>query len=168
VARSAQLLSLNIIGQAQALEMHEALLELSQQRIQHAVVNDSQPSALLLVGRGSSDVAAIHHVQNYTQAIAARLQIESHTAFVAAAEPKLRDKLIELAQRQLASVVVLPHLLFAGEVLETIEQAVQQMRMSHPQTQWHLAQHLGAHANVAVALLERVHEVVPYYFKSLM
>jgi sirohydrochlorin ferrochelatase len=144
-----------VVGQAAPLEFHPELLALSEQRVRSAATGAGEPSRLLLVGRGNSDPAAIATVHEYAQRLGRMCQLEAETAFVAAAEPKLPRKLRELAERQWPCVVIVPHLLFTGEVLHTIGEHVAAIAREFPATRWCLAEHLGPDARLTTAILDR-------------
>lgn len=111
---------------------------------------------LLLVGRGSQ-----HPTANAEMAAFARLRWERtpvgwyEVAFTAMAEPSL-DRAIEVVARlPFTRVVVQPHLLFAGELVERVDRTVEQAARRHPRIAWISAQHLGPHPLLAEAVLHR-------------
>lgn len=159
VALAATSLGLNVVGQSAALDRHESMLKLSQQRFQEQVLPVDKKSIFLLVGRGSSDPAGIAAVQAYSADLSVRIGIRGETAFVAAANPALPEKLSELGASGATHVVVLPHILFQGEVLSTIASEVAKVRQRFPVTTWLLAAHLGPDLLVADALIARAREV---------
>lgn len=156
VFAAAKQLDLEIAGQAEPLEFHPLLLELSRQRVKQQL-GEIIPAGtvLLLVGRGNSDPLAINAVREYTQLLAESLGLRGETAFMAAAQHNLAEKLAELAQRAPACVVILPHLLFAGEVLTSIQHQVAAMAGIHGATRWLLCEHLGPEPRIATAILDR-------------
>lgn len=157
VAECAQSLGLEIMAQIAALEDHAALLELSCLRVREALPTaDLEHARVLLVGRGSGDRAAIEKVRTYARTIANLLQLPCEVAFVAVAQPRLLEKLAELGRQQVPAVIVLPHLLFRGEVLQTIQAEIAAAKAESLQTNWIMAEHLGAHRLVAEAILARI------------
>jgi sirohydrochlorin cobaltochelatase len=101
--------------------------------------------ALVVVGRGSSDTEAIAHCQLFAGLLAQRLKINQvFTGFIAIAKPTLSEALAQVAQSGLQQVVVHPHLLFHGEMLETATAAVQSARRAYPQIDWRIAEILGS------------------------
>jgi sirohydrochlorin ferrochelatase len=148
-----------ILAQAGALECSPSLLQLSQERISTALTgNDSHNTQILLVARGSSDPTAIKQVHEYGERLQAALHLPTSVAFVAMTSPNLPDGLRKLVENGAGAVVVVPHLLFQGDVLETIQKHYAIMCAQAPHIEWRLASHLGPHPLVAAALRERIHE----------
>lgn len=130
--------------QAEHLGCHPAIVELSQLRFLEALAKCSPVSAaetaLILVGRGSRDESATAEMHEF-----ARLRNEPDKAgelfvsFLAMAQPSLAETLAEVACRGFRRVVVQPHLLFQGELADTVQRAVAGKQAQHPQQQWLLA-----------------------------
>jgi sirohydrochlorin ferrochelatase len=57
-------------------------------------------------------------------------------AFLAMAQPLLAAQLASTAYRGHRQVVVQPHLLFDGELVQSIAEEIAAMVQSHPKTQW--------------------------------
>ncbi|MFO0380750.1 MAG: sirohydrochlorin chelatase [Pirellula sp.] len=120
---------------------------------------------LAMVGRGTSDPVARGHMLELT-----RLRVEStpvswqQTGFFAGGEVDV-DQLLEAAALADCDVVVVqPHLLFEGELMNKLRSKLQAMRSRFPGKTWWLAGCLGADpslADVFVGLLgEQVTAVV--------
>jgi sirohydrochlorin ferrochelatase len=147
--------------QTAALGSDDRILELSQRRFAHALA--AAPSVapadatLLLVGRGTSDPQAAEEVRQFA---VKRRNLErlpaAETCFVAAASPRLSVGISQLAAKKPRCVVVQPHLLFTGQVLEEIAEEVAAARARYPETEWRLATHLGPDPLVVDALEQRV------------
>ena len=84
---------------------------------------------------------------------------QARIAYLAMAEPRLETALEEIAELRYHRVVVQPHLLFHGELLDTITERVAQIASRWPQQQWFVAPHLGVGDLLAQAMLERFWEV---------
>jgi sirohydrochlorin ferrochelatase len=120
---------------------------------------------LAMVGRGTSDAVARGHMHELT-----RLRVESkpvswhQTGFFAGGEVDVDQLLEEAALADCDVVVVQPHLLFEGELMNKLRAKVQAMRSRFPGKTWWLAGCLGADpslADVFVGLLgEQVTAVV--------
>lgn len=142
---------------AEPLGCHEALLELAAIKFQNSLapvlrgegpaaqqITDLKP-ALVLIGRGSSDPSAIAHCQEFAAKLAARLKIEQHfTGFIAIAKPSLPEVLKQAAASGAKQIVVQPHLLFSGEMLDTTAAAVALARQQHPHINWRQSDSLGS------------------------
>jgi sirohydrochlorin cobaltochelatase len=147
------------IRQTPPLESHPAILDLSLERYQAALVGrppiPASETLLLMVGRGSNDPEA-----NAEMARFARLRYEGspvgwlETCFIAMTEPKLEQSLEVAAQMPFRRVVVQPHLLFCGELLEKVRRAVETTRSYSPNREWLVTDHLGPNPLMAAAILE--------------
>jgi len=148
------------VEQCEHLGCHPAMIALSAQRYAQALAGRSSvPSArtaLVLVGRGSHDAAATREMQSF-----AALRERAHSAasvsvgFVAMAQPALADVLECAAQSRAERIVVQPHLLFAGLLLDRIREQVADMARRQPQKEWIVTQQLGADTLVVDAIVDR-------------
>lgn len=152
---------------AQHLGMHEGLLQLSQMRYREAVDSAEQPldadPLLLVVGRGSTDQAAIAELNQYARRLAERLSVDRlECCFLAMAEPPLEAGLERAAASGARSVVILPHLLLQGDLLQRLAAQVAHARGRWPNQQWLLAGHLGPDRLLAEVVASRAGGAMPY------
>ncbi|MEX0711208.1 MAG: sirohydrochlorin chelatase [Pirellulales bacterium] len=140
------------------LGCHPAILSLSQQRCTEAIgaappASDRQ-TLLLMVGRGSRDADA-----NAEMARFARLRFERRPlgwlelAFLSMAEPSVERALEIAAGLPFPRVVVQPHLLFRGELLQRLRRNVNARTALAPTYNWLVAEHLGPDSLLAEAVL---------------
>lgn len=161
VAKVATPLGIQVLGQTAALEDHACLLELSRRRAGLEAASNwrtGSPPYLLLACRGGSDPEAIAAAKRYAAQLASSLGAQGEAAFVAIARPSLAETIARLATSGIKEVIVLPHLLFAGEVLHVIQAAVQSASEEHTAVRWTLGEHLGPHPLVLEVLLSRIAE----------
>ncbi|MCL6503320.1 MAG: sirohydrochlorin chelatase [Pirellulales bacterium] len=110
----------------------------------------------ILVGRGTSDPEGRAEFARFAHARQACCPTGGFEhCFVAAAEPSLHDTLWRAASTPYKRVVVQPHLLFRGEVWDSIAQQVDRLRDAVSHKEWLLAPHLGPHP--ALAALAAIH-----------
>ena len=139
--------------QADALGCHPALVELSQRRYREAV--DSSPeispeqTCLLLVGRGSYDDEATAELRKFADLRRSQLPgVTIQVAFIAMAQPSVAEALERLSGSGFKRVVVQPHLLFPGELLDNLAALVNKQQSNALARQWiltpALAHDLGA------------------------
>lgn len=74
--------------------------------------------------------------------------------YAAVAKPSIEEALRDAAQSSFRRVVVQPHLLFRGEVLQQIGAAVERVANEAPDQEWILTDHLGPALEVAEAIVE--------------
>ncbi len=149
--------------QAEHLGSERSLLALSKQRYDEAVASAASrfdQSLLVLVGRGSLDAEATAEMHAFARQREQIMHPGStssavEVAFVAMAEPRLPDVLERAAAGPPRRIVVQPHLLFGGVLLDRIADTVREFATRHPQHEWLTTGHLGAHTRVAEALLDR-------------
>jgi len=146
------------VHQAPHLGCHPEIIELSRRRFREALSRLPAATAgetlLLMVGRGSRDPEA-----NSEMARFARLRWESdpigwvETCFTDMAEPSLERALEMVTRLPLSTIVVQPHLLFQGELLERIRSTVELFGRSAGSYTWVVADHLGPDVRLAAAVL---------------
>lgn len=155
------------VRQAGPLGLHDAIVRLSRRR-REAIASDDTPAeatALVLVGRGSSDPTAPAQLQAFA---AATLAAAPHPArlilgFVAAARPTVAEALAAAADpsgREVRKILVQPHLLFRGHVEEQVREAVAAARAARPELEWLQVPRLGPDPLVAEALIDRAAEAI--------
>jgi sirohydrochlorin cobaltochelatase len=148
------------VEQSEHLGCHPAILALSAQRYAEALAGRSNiPSArtaLVFVGRGSHDAAATREMESFA-ALRARENSAASVSvgFVAMAQPALAEVLERAAQSSAERIVVQPHLLFAGLLLDRIREQVANMARRQPQKEWIVTQQLGADAMLVDAIADR-------------
>ncbi len=157
------------VVQTAALGCHPDLVELSATRRRQAISRlapvASTDTLLLMIGRGSSDPAAVPQLREFTEATLAadpaprpgRVEL----GFVAAARPRLDEAIATAADpaRGLPRrILVQPHLLFRGHVEEQVAEAVETGRRLRPDVEWVQVARLGADPLVARALAARIGE----------
>ena len=126
---------------AEHLGTHTSVIELSRQRYREANANLSPVSpevtCHLLVGRGTHDPAAIAEVQQFASLRADRTEAaQCRLAFLAMAQPGLAEELHLLASMPFRRVMVQPHLLFAGDLVSSIEKQVADLAGQPLQQEW--------------------------------
>ncbi len=141
------------------LGCHESIVRQSQQRYDEALEGVSalpaEEMALVIVGRGSRDRGAIDEMRRFValrgqSARASRVE----AAFVAMAEPNVPEVLRRLTSTQPRRIVVQPHLLFGGVLVDRIEAIVAQFSREHADIDWRTAAPLGPSELVCQALVD--------------
>jgi sirohydrochlorin cobaltochelatase len=147
------------IRQSAALEANPRIVELSRRRFEEALRDcgpiDREGTLVLLVTRGSSDVEAIERVREFAKQLEKVVPAaEVRPCFAAVAEPSLETALATAARDPYRRIVVQPHLLFAGEVLQQICRAVETVAAGDAKREWIVTGHLGPSPLVAEAIIE--------------
>lgn len=115
--------------------------------------------ALAMVGRGTSDREALDKMRLLT-----RLRTEgtpvawSETGFFAGGKPDVDELLDQAAESGCDTVVVQPHLLFEGELMDQLRAKVRARRKSNPTQSWWITRSLGADPALAQVFLQLLNE----------
>ncbi|MFM7137737.1 MAG: sirohydrochlorin chelatase [Planctomycetota bacterium] len=170
IAEPAAALGVAVV-RAGPLGCHPAIVELACRR-RAEVVSGHEPvaaaeTALVRVGRGSSDPTSPAQLAAFTEAtLAAEPRPRFVLAgFVAAARPTVPEALAEAGAASgggLRRIVVQPHLLFRGHVEEQVAAAVAAARAGRPELEWLTAPRLGPDPLVARAVVERAAEALAF------
>jgi len=146
---------------------HPAIVRLARERRLAAVPDDVPPerTALVMVGRGSSDPSAPGQLDAFATATLASGSRPARRllGFVAAARPTVAEALAEAADPtwpEVRRIVVQPHLLFRGHVEEQVTAAVASARASRPDLEWVQVPRLGPDPAIAEALIDRASEAI--------
>jgi len=146
-----------------ALGVHTSLVEVIFERAR-AVLEDSAPSrktALIVVGRGSSDPDA-----NADFCKLVRLVAEGRDfawvlpSFIGITTPLFEDAVELLVRARPERIVVVPYFLFAGRLIGKLSSQVDAFRARYPWVRVELAAHLGADERILAVIDERLREAV--------
>ena len=135
--------------------------------------------ALAMVGRGTSDPEALAHMRRFTDLVAEQRSLAwVSTGFFAGGVPSVDELLAQAAALRPSdptdptdrtssisssefstnptcdTVVIQPHLLFEGELMDQLRARVQRCRQESPDREWVLARCLGADEGLAGVFIE--------------
>lgn len=154
------------VCQADALGCHPALVALSRRRrdeARAAAGADGRAEAVAFVVRGSSDPSTPPQAAAFLAASLAleRVPPPAAVGFVAAARPTVAEALDGLAESARRAggawrVLVQPHLLFRGHVVERVAEEIDAARRRHPEIEWRAVERLGPDPAVVRAVIDRV------------
>ncbi|MFO0906120.1 MAG: sirohydrochlorin chelatase [Pirellulales bacterium] len=151
--------------QAAHLGCHPRILELSDRRYRAASqvgsARGGRSTLWIVVGRGSLDREALAEMEHFAQLRMATTGADDYVVcYLAMAQPSLAETLAKNAEWRYDRVILQPHLLFHGELLETIRMQVDACSRQHDSIEWLLCGHLGPDVAVAEALAGRVREAL--------
>lgn len=142
--------------------IHPDLLALVDERVEEKTpASEAQRTAVLLVGRGSSDPDA-----NSDLFKIARLFHEGRpypfveSCFVGISPPFVREGLERCRRLGAERVVVVPYFLFTGLLVERVVMQCGEFAAAHPQMQVAVARHLWPDDRIARLVLERYGEAI--------
>jgi sirohydrochlorin cobaltochelatase len=137
------------------LGCHPRIVDLSVQRFEAARTEVGGCDSLILVARGSRDESAIAETAHFARLHAERSRPETmEVAFAAMADPRLGDVLARVAEWPAHRIVVQPHLLYQGEILDQVRQLVLDARRKYPNKRFDCAEHLGPSPELAETVLD--------------
>jgi sirohydrochlorin cobaltochelatase len=137
------------------LGCHPKVIELARRRYQAARDQLGGCDTLVLVGRGSQEESATAEMLQFARILTENIAAHAiEVAFVAMAEPRLDAVLARVGEAPQARVVVQPHLLFQGEILDEVQQSVIAASRRYPRKKWLYAEHLGPSPELAEAIVD--------------
>ncbi len=160
-------------GQTAPLELNPAIIELSALRFRQAVCQAATtPScrdrcegkhcsdvALAMIGRGSRSESAAERMRQFSALRRQNTPVaELITGFIYAQKPTISEVLEKLASSTCRTIVVQPHLLFEGELIEQLRQQVAEAGERNRAQRWVVTQTLGTDFALAQTLVKLVQE----------
>ncbi|MCE9552730.1 MAG: sirohydrochlorin chelatase [Planctomycetes bacterium] len=112
----------------EALDCHPALLWLSELRYRQALCGRAsvppEKTALVMIGRGSSDAEATKSMHQFAELRSQRTPVgRLEVGFIAVQRPTLGEALQSAVAADARRIVVQPHLLFQGDLMDQVRQA---------------------------------------------
>ncbi len=153
--------------QSRPISRHAAVIDLVVARIGQTLAgseaNSADATALVMVGRGNRDPCAQADMKVLTEVVADRFRFRcATTAFYAMAQPAFPDVLAELAGGgEFQTIIVQPHLLFAGRLYQAICQQVAEAADRFPQVRFRTTDYLGPQQEIAAAIAARIRQIEP-------
>jgi sirohydrochlorin ferrochelatase len=149
------------IDQASHLGCHARILELSTQRYHEAISERPgvapEETVLVLVGRGSRDPRATLEMRQFAQLRARQTPVRQlETGFLAMERPPLTELLPQVGAAGASRIVVQPHLLLPGCLLEQVRAEVERASRQWDRSEWVVTEPLGPDRLVAQAVVEMV------------
>jgi sirohydrochlorin cobaltochelatase len=120
---------------------HPLVLELAHRRLVESLAGRCavlpERTLLIAVGRGSSDDAATAEMRRFACRLAERASIPNvQVVFLALAKPLLAQVLAKVDLATISRVIVQPHLLFHGELVERLRRQVDEIALQRPDQEW--------------------------------
>ena len=147
--------------QTEPLGLQEPMIELAASRFREAADPQIDPAetCLLLIGRGSRDNEATADMRQLGELLHWRLGIgQTEVGFLAMAQPSAQDIIQAATKSNYRQIVVQPHLLFHGELLDRLQVNVEAAAASAPAKTWRLSHVLGKETDsLAHILLQAIH-----------
>jgi sirohydrochlorin cobaltochelatase len=128
------------VTHAAHLGCHPSIVKLSIRRCEQALEFKPhvppEQCCLLIVGRGSSDQSAVTEMHQFARVRHERSGLQTQVAFLAMARPLLDEHLAALAAWRFHRIIVQPHLLFDGELADSLRAQVAARAKQSPEKEW--------------------------------
>ncbi len=157
VAIACEKLGVQAVAQSAPLGTHPSLLKLSKARFDDARPPNVSPNEieLVMIGRGASDPTAVNQMLELTEIRQRESEVAwAGTGFFAVAKPTVREILEQAKDSPFGCILIQPHLLFEGELMQTLREMRDQYQGEVFEKRWFLAEPLGADGRLADALVE--------------
>jgi sirohydrochlorin ferrochelatase len=162
VQMAARRFGIQCFGQTDSLECSPEVVDLSAVRFRQAVCGSNCSGlvcpdiAWINVGRGSSSPSAAQQMRELTDLRVARTPVRhASPAFVFGQSPSVPEAFDWASRLNIRQVVVQPHLLFSGLVLDQLKQQVNQCQLQNVHQKWTITETLGADRQLAELLARR-------------
>lgn len=144
--------------------VHEQILDILSSRVEDLgvqVKEDLGETALLIVGRGSSDADANSDLFKISRLFWEKLQVKwVETAFIGVTAPLMDDGIERCLLLGAKKVIILPYFLFTGVLIQRMDQMVQGYRETYPDKQFQMAPYFGFHPLLQKILIGRAQEAL--------
>ena len=171
VQTAAQAAGLVPIGQTDALECSPEVLELAATRFRQAACGQEclqgcsnkfcSNASWLMIGRGSSSPSATEMTREFCclrwRDTPARF---AQVAFIHGQRPTVEEAMNEIANQDCSLVVIQPHLLFSGLLMDQLTEQVAKRQSENPHQKWVITGSLGADSLLAELMAKRASEAV--------
>ena len=141
------------------LGVHPAMVDLAFQRLSEVCGSEDDPrrTALVVVGRGSSDPDANGDFYKLVRLLGERRGFEWVVPCVIGITRPLFKEAIELISRaRPARILVVPYFLFGGRLVAQLQEQVREFGNRYPWIKTTLAAHLGVHPKLIEVIDERI------------
>ncbi|ANY69564.1 sirohydrochlorin cobaltochelatase [Paenibacillus sp. BIHB 4019] len=144
--------------------VHDQVLEILTSRLGEAVVAEESEladTAILIVGRGSSDADANSELFKISRLFWERLKVKwVETAFIGVTAPLMDEGVERCLKLGARKVIILPYFLFTGVLIKRMEAAMEQYTAAYPDTEFVLAEYFGFHPLLKEILKDRAAEAL--------
>ncbi|NHN29378.1 sirohydrochlorin chelatase [Paenibacillus agricola] len=150
--------------------VHEQVLEILTSRLEGAGMTEEtmlaqeqelQETAILVVGRGSSDADANSDLFKISRLFWEKLKVKwVETAFIGVTAPLLEEGMERCLKLGARKVIILPYFLFTGVLIKRMEGMLEIFEERYPEHQFSLADYFGFHPKLRQILIERAQEAL--------
>lgn len=132
-----------------SIGVHELALDILASRIAEAGIRmeeDAEDTALLLIGRGSSDADANSDLFKISRLLWERMKVKwVETAFIGVTAPRADEGVERCVKLGAKRIVMLPYFLFTGVLIKRLELMKDEFAGKYPEHTFVLADYFGFH-----------------------
>lgn len=148
----------------QTIGIHQAIIDILKTRlteIKFDVTARHEDTAILFIGRGSSDVDAKLDFYKIASMLASQLHVSTvECAFMGVATPTVEQGIQTCMQQGAKKIIMLPYFLFTGILMERMAVMATNFSAEYPAVAIELASYFGYHENLQQVLLERLQQAI--------
>jgi sirohydrochlorin cobaltochelatase len=144
--------------------IHEQTTGILSSRLEEAGLNlaeTHEDTAVLVVGRGSSDADANSDLFKITRMLWEKIQVKwVETAFIGVTAPLVDEGVERCIKLGAKKVIILPYFLFTGILMKRMEEMIEEYQEKYPEHEFVLADYFGYHPKLQTILKDRVNEAL--------
>lgn len=143
--------------------VEEEVLPILERRIRSVIPSvkgrDRRETAVLLVGRGSSDAEANGDLYKIARLLWERVPIRwVEVAFIGVTDPRLDEGVERCVRLGSRNIVILPYFLFTGVLIKRMREKMEEFHLRYPGVSVSMAPYLGLDEGLIDIFLRRVRE----------
>ncbi|MBP1156840.1 MULTISPECIES: sirohydrochlorin chelatase [unclassified Paenibacillus] len=153
-----------LFAYSRPIGVHELALDILSSRLEEAGIDleeNAEDTALLVIGRGSSDADANSDLYKISRLLWERLKVKwVETAFIGVTAPRADEGVERCVKLGAKRIVILPYFLFTGVLIKRLELMKGEFAEKHPDLSFVLADYFGFHPKLSKILKERADEAL--------
>lgn len=127
-----------------------------------------EDTAILLIGRGGSDMHANGDFYKITRLLWEKLQVKYvESAFMGVTDPRVEEGIDRCVKLGAKKIIMLPYFLFTGILMERMNKMCEQFNQQYPNVEVEIASYFGFHPRLKTVLMDRVDGAVSGTFTGM-
>ncbi|WP_342513641.1 CbiX/SirB N-terminal domain-containing protein [Sporosarcina sp. FSL K6-1522] len=148
----------------QTIGIHDEVLDILKTRLAEVgfdVNQKHEETAILFIGRGSSDVDAKADFYTIREKLWEQVNVPIlECAFIGVTTPTVQEGMERCIELGAKKIIMLPYFLFTGILMERMNRMAEQFKVDYPQTSIDIAGYFGYHPKLRTVLLERMNQAL--------
>jgi sirohydrochlorin cobaltochelatase len=144
--------------------MHERIIHLLADRFYEVMEttdgNSLDDTAIVLMGRGSSDVDANGNLYKISRLLSERVGISTvEVCFSGITYPSFPEGIKRAVLLGAKRIIVVPYFLFTGVLMKRMKGVFEELKHEYPDQNLWMAHHFGMHDDLVKAVVDRINEM---------